>query len=367
MSQTLQSKPSIFSYTSAEFMEQQYREHGRGKLHALHLYKSYMKKGVWDDLDPMFSNAKNLYQLISDSCDRSQVQISNHLKEGETEKFIFSTQDGYLFESVAIPMQHGRTLCVSSQVGCKMGCVFCETGRMGLLRNLEPFEIVQQAFITKIVKGIPVHNIVFMGMGEPFDNYDSVMQSIDILTDQNGLAFGMGNITVSTSGKTEGVYRLADDRQKTCNLAVSLNAAQSDLRTKLMPYNRREGLDQLHQSIAYYNRAKGKEVMIAYVMMDGVNSTLEHAESLFQFIQGLEVRINLIPYNPQRNDRFKRPLDETIELFSQFLQSKGVQVLYRKTRGSSIMAACGQLGGKKQQGSLPLQVHSEVEVSKNKE
>lgn len=343
---------SIFSHTAAEFAEAHTILHGKGKLHALQLYRQFMKKGIWEESDPMFKNAGHLFEKISNSTDRELLSVSSLLEEGDTVKLILSTPDGFLIESVVIPMQHGKTLCVSSQVGCRMGCTFCETGRMGLLRNLEPSEIVRQVYHAHIHLGHAINNIVFMGMGEPFDNYDSVMKAIDILTDQNGLAFGMGNITVSTSGKLEAVYRLAEDQARGINLAISLNAVQSDLRSKLMPHNRKEGLDAIYKAIFNYNQKKNREVLVGYVLMKGINDSLEHAQSLVEFLQGLRIKVNLIPYNPQRNDRFKRPEEIAIERFSNHLQAAGLKVLYRKTKGTSIMAACGQLGGKKQPSDL---------------
>src|SRR5262249_45643052 len=151
-----------------------------------------------------------------------------------------------------IPMKTQETLCVSSQVGCRMGCTFCETGRMGLKRHLTASEIVAQVFTARFLLKFPIRNVVFMGMGEPFDNFDEVKQAIRVLTDQNGLALGMHRLTVSTSGKIEGILRLADDLEISPNLAVSLNAANDELRSKLMPHNRKDNLTALRDAIVYY-------------------------------------------------------------------------------------------------------------------
>jgi 23S rRNA (adenine2503-C2)-methyltransferase len=339
-------KVSIFSTTSAHFGDYHLKQHGRGFFHALNLYKKFFKQGLWDAEDPMFKNAMQLFQEITNTTDRTSLRLVERHQNEEADKVLLSTTDGYAIEAVVLHMQHGKTLCVSSQVGCKMGCTFCETGRMGLLRSLRREEIVQQLYLAKFTLGYAVDNVVFMGMGEPFDNYDEVLGAVEIMTDQNGFALGMNAITVSTSGKIEGIARLAKEKSIRPNLAVSITAALDDLRSKLMPHNRRENLLQLHQAIKGYNMSTGKSVLLACAMMQGINDTQECAEALVQFSQGLDVKINLIPYNSQRQSRFVPSSDEQIQAFSAILQASGLQVLYRKTKGRSLMAACGQLGQK---------------------
>lgn len=294
----------------------------------------------------MFNNAQKLFEEISSTTYRTLLPIMERHEQEDADKFLLRSADGYAIESVVLQMQHGKTLCVSSQVGCKMGCTFCETGRMGLLRSLKCEEIIQQLYVAKFGIGHTIDNVVFMGMGEPFDNYDEVMAAVDILTDQNGLALGMSAITVSTSGKTEGIYRLAAEKVRKPNLAVSITTALNDLRTKLMPYNRKENLDLLKRALLEYNNMTGRSVLLACAMMRDVNDTLACAEALLEFTKGLNVKINLIPYNAQRQSRFQPSYEEQILRFSALLQEGGLQVLYRKTKGRSIMAACGQLGRK---------------------
>ncbi|MBS0635273.1 MAG: 23S rRNA (adenine(2503)-C(2))-methyltransferase RlmN [Verrucomicrobia bacterium] len=331
---------NIFSHTEAEFSAQ----FAKGKLFARDLYRQWFKKGALTLTEPAFIQAKACVEAIVSSCDWTLPEIAHVTKEGDTQKFLLKTHDNQMVESVAIPMKTLMTLCVSSQVGCRMGCTFCETGRMGLIRNLTAAEIVQQVFAAKFLLNIPIRNVVFMGMGEPFDNYDEVKQAIRILTDQNGLALGMHGITVSTSGKTEAILRLAHDKDIAPNLAVSINAPNDALRSKIMPHNRKENMAKLKETIQAYTQITGREVLAAYVLMKDVNDSLSYADELADYVRDLNVKVNLIPYNAQSNDRFQSPDNEVVDAFLARLRSHNIRVLLRRTKGRSIMAGCGQLG-----------------------
>lgn len=241
-------------------------------------------------------------------------------------------------------MQAGGTLCVSSQVGCRLGCAFCETGRMGLLRNLTPAEIISQVYIAKHHLKFNMRNIVFMGMGEPFDNYEAVIQAVRILTDARGLAFGKRHLTISTSGMAEGIVRFTAETGEMPNLAVSITAPEDALRNKLMPINRKHNLQELYHAMLVYNQKTGREILIAYVLLQNTNDTLEHAEQLAKYLTGLSVKINVIPYNQQTHDRFTAPDCAVIDAFVERLRALGYYTLRRGTKGQQIMAACGQLG-----------------------
>lgn len=294
--------------------------------------------------EPQLVQAKACVDAVYQATDWTVPEIATVRSEGDTQKFLIRTHDGKMIESVSIPMKTMRTLCVSSQVGCLRGCAFCETGRMGLIRNLEAKEIVGQVFAARFLLNQPIRNVVFMGMGEPFDNYDEVKQAIRILTDQNGLAFGMHGITVSTSGKVEAILRLADDPDIFPNLAVSLNAPNDTLRTKLMPHNRKENLEALRAAIETYIARTGRQVLVAYVLMKDVNDSFEHANQLIDYVSGLDIKINLIPYNAQSVDKFQPPDNQVVDQFAARLREANLRVLLRKTKGRSIMAGCGQLG-----------------------
>lgn len=333
-------KHSIFSYTHKEYSNL----FTKGKRLAGSLYRQWFKEGTLTLDAPAFIQAKACVEGIVEATDWTLPVVATVHKEGDTQKFLLKLADDKMVESVCIPMKSSITLCVSSQVGCRMGCTFCETGRMGLIRNLTAAEIVSQVFAARFILKSPIKNIVFMGMGEPFDNYDEVKQAIRILTDQSGLAFGMHNISVSTSGKLDAILRLAHDPDISPNLAVSLNAPNDALRSKVMPHNRKENLSALKETIMAYTAQTGRPVLLAYVLMKGVNDSLECADQLIEYIKGLDAKINLIPYNAQSVDRFQAPDNEVVEEFAAHLHAAKVRVLLRRTKGRSIMAGCGQLG-----------------------
>jgi 23S rRNA (adenine2503-C2)-methyltransferase len=334
----------ILSHTSRSYTEFIHSHLGKGVQHALLVYQEWCRTGTVSARHPAFNNAQSLLQGILDITDFSFLPISSNLTDGKTGKFLLKTHDGLTIESVLIPMKAGGTLCVSSQIGCRMGCTFCETGRMGLLRHLSAQDIVSQLFTARFLLKFPVRNIVFMGMGEPFDNYDSVMQAVRILSDPLGFSFGTNHLTVSTSGCIEGIERLMHEEGPIPNLAVSLNAPTDELRNKLMPVNRKHPLKELHEALRAFCNKTGKQVLIAYVLMKGQNDTLAQADQLADYLKGLSVKINLIPYNPQSRDRFQPPEQEILEAFAARLKSRGYQTLLRQTKGQKIMAACGQLG-----------------------
>lgn len=334
----------VLSHTHETFSQAVDSLLGKGGRHAGLIYQELIRSGSVLGLDPAFANAKTLLQEIVDRIDFAIPELIKVVEDGNTKKFLLKTKDDFEIESVVIPMKAGSTLCVSSQVGCRMGCTFCETGRMGLLRNLSTTEIIGQLFIAKHTLGCNIRNIVFMGMGEPFDNYEAVMQAVRILNDPKGFGFGRNHITISTSGCIDGIDRLMTEGAYAPNLAVSINAPTDALRNKLMPVNRRFPMDQLHQAMQRYHTATGREILVAYVLMRDVNDSIEHAEQLGQYLQGLNIKINLIPYNAQSKDRFAAPNPDAVNRFAKHLQQQGFYTLVRGTKGSPIMAACGQLG-----------------------
>lgn len=343
----MNNKISILSHTQQTFSEEIFAKLGKGRQHAGLVYEEFFRTGKITGLDPAFNNAKSLLQDILDLTDFSHLPIVQNMQDGNTGKFLLRTNDSLEIESVLIPMQAGSTLCISSQVGCRMGCVFCETGRMGLLRNLTTKEIISQVFAVCQVLGQKIRNIVFMGMGEPFDNYESVMQAVKILMDSKGFGFGRNHITISTSGCKDGIEKLILEGEQAPNLAVSINAPSDMLRNRLMPINRKHNMHELYESMKSYCDKTSRSILIAYVLLKDHNDKLEHADLLAEYLKGLNVKINIIPYNPQSCDRFQPPDLPTIEAFTERLRSYGYYTLLRITKGRSIMAACGQLGNLK--------------------
>lgn len=334
----------ILAETCASYSKKILALLGRGEQHAVIVYEEFFRKGATPWLHPAFANAKVLLKDICEATDFSLPLLHRQLDDGKTGKFLLKTLDHLDTESVVIPMQAGNTLCVSSQVGCKLGCAFCETGRMGLIRHLTVQEITAQLYIASHILKQPIRNVVFMGMGEPFDNYDNVLQAARVMSDPMGFNLGARHITLSTSGLVEGIYRLAEEPHFTPNLAVSLTAPTDALRQRLMPINKKHPLDELYTAIRHYCDKTKRQVLVAYVLLEGVNDTLEHAQQLADYLRGLPVKVNLIPYNPQSKDRFSPPSMEVTDAFAQSLRSAGYQVLMRLTKGRDIMAACGQLG-----------------------
>lgn len=283
-------------------------------------------------------------------------------------KFCLPVGDRLETESVVIPMRGHRggkwhTLCVSSQVGCKMGCTFCETGRMGLLADLSPAEIVIQRIAARRVLGWHpparprprpgaswrfdddgVKNVVFMGMGEPLDNLDAVVHAIRVLSDPAGLAIPHSQITVSTAGRIDGLRKLGAMGWRRLRIAVSLNAADDRLRDELMPVNRGMPLKDLQRALLEYPLPPKGLFMIEYVLMKGVNDSPADADLVASWCRPLPCAVNLIPYNPQRGAVFETPSADVTLAFLRRLRSHGIFVKWRVTRGRDLMSACGQLG-----------------------
>ena len=271
-------------------------------------------------------------------------------QHGETIKLVIRLHDGLEAEAVLIPMRAAvgqashHTLCVSSQVGCKMGCAFCHTANMGLVRQLAPHEIVGQYLATVAHTGIVPRNVVFMGMGEPLDNLDAVAQAVAVFTARPGLGLADRHVTISTVGRVDGLARLPALGLSRVNLAVSLTAADDELRSRLMPINRTADLATLKRALLAYPLPADRRLLIGYVLLAGVNDRVVDAERLIAWLAGLRSMVNLIPFNDYAGSAFRRPDDDAILAFRAHLTAAGVHVRLRLTKGDDCMAACGQLG-----------------------
>ncbi|MBT8487020.1 MAG: 23S rRNA (adenine(2503)-C(2))-methyltransferase RlmN [Phycisphaerales bacterium] len=274
-------------------------------------------------------------------------------REGPTRKFTMRLADGLETESVILPQSSraGRprqSLCVSSQVGCAMGCTFCETAQMGLLRNLTPAEIVAQWYAARFTLDAAITHVVFMGMGEPLDNLESVLQAIRVLTDHNGAAIPAAKISVSTVGRIDGIERLAafvrEPGFRQLRLAVSINAPNDAVRDEIMPINRAMPMAALRDTLLAWPARPRLPILIEYVLIPGVNDASAHAEELCRFLRPLSYTLNVIPYNPRRNSPWPAPTEATITRFVTRVQAAGGFVKRRQTMGRSVMGACGQLG-----------------------
>ncbi|MCE5319252.1 MAG: 23S rRNA (adenine(2503)-C(2))-methyltransferase RlmN [Parachlamydia sp.] len=336
-------KISLFSNTCSSYIAHLTALLGKGPQHAGIVYESFFRTGVPPQDHPAFKNASVLLQAILENTEFSLPTWRLVPCDEKTRKLIVRFHDSLEVESVLIPMQRGGTLCISSQIGCRMGCTFCETGRMGLLRNLTVEEIVAQVFIARHMVGFDFRNVVFMGMGEPFDNYVAVLQAARVLMDARGFGFGRRKVTISTSGSVEGIRQYTQEPDAP-NLAVSINASMDSQRNRLMPVNRKHDMAELYGAMKDYCTKTGRQILAAYVLLKGVNDTLEDADRLADYLRGLDVKINLIPYNPQSRDRFAPPETEVVEAFGERLRAHGHETLFRRTKGRPIMAGCGQLG-----------------------
>ena len=274
-------------------------------------------------------------------------------KDKNTIKVLFKLKDGLKIESVLMKYSGGRnTVCVSSQVGCAMDCVFCATGQNKFKRNLTVSEIVGQVlFFARELKkqNERISNVVFMGMGEPFLNYDNCIEAIKTLNDQNGLSIGTRKIAISTSGITEGIEKLADEKIQ-ANLAISLNAPDDNLRSKIMPINNKYPIEKVLKAVNNYIKKTNRKVMFEYIMIKGVNDSLEQAKKLAEVLKPLRkenTMVNLISFNPIKHVDFEPTPQDKIKEFKEVLKTSGIDVSQRFRFGGGIEAACGQLAEKR--------------------
>ncbi len=337
-------KIPILAHTSSSFAHEVHTRLGKGEQHAILIYREWFQKGELTGKDPHFNNARALFEAIVAMTDFSSLPLSQKREGDATKKYLLQTHDLLEIEMVVIPMSAGNTLCISSQVGCRMGCAFCETGKMGLLRSLTTPEIVSQLFQAKHGLKLDIRNIVFMGMGEPLDNFEAVMQAVKILTDPYGFGLGPSHITLSTSGLVDKIYRLIEEADPALSLAISINAPTDEMRQRLMPINRTFNMAALREAMVAYTSHPRRRIFIEYILIKGKTDSPEDADALTAYLKGLRVTVNLIPYNPQTRSCFEAPDRESVDRFWNRLKEHGLLAFVRTTKGQKIMAACGQLG-----------------------
>ena len=277
------------------------------------------------------------YALHIPEAARKQVSA----KDG-TVKYLWRLRDGHCVESVLMRYHHGNTVCISSEVGCAMGCAFCASTRGGLVRRLLPSEMLDQVLFTQIDSGLPVSNIVLMGIGEPLDNYDNVRRFLTLVNDPEGMNIGMRHISLSTCGLVEGIDRLAEENLQ-LTLSVSLHAPDDTVRSSLMPVNRRYDVETLLAACRRYFEKTGRRISFEYAMIDGRNDTPEMAALLIRRLRGLPAHVNLIPLNRIEESPLQPSTRQAVLAFQQALENAGVTATVRRTLGSDIDASCGQL------------------------
>ncbi|RAX58045.1 23S rRNA (adenine(2503)-C(2))-methyltransferase RlmN [Helicobacter monodelphidis] len=318
------------------------------------LYHHYI-----DDFDAMNNLSKDFRQTLKTTfqLQRPKIITTQHSKDG-SKKYLFQTHDLHNFESVLLKMRESQndetgkiiqeerwTLCVSSQIGCKVGCAFCLTAKSGFVRNLSAGEIVSQVVSVKKANQIPPQkrlNIVFMGMGEPLDNFDEVIKAIQILANKDGLSISPKRQTISTSGIAPKIKKLGE-LNLGVQLALSLHAVTDELRSKLIPMNKAYNIQEVISTLKKFPINSRKRLMFEYLMIAGVNDDIKSAQSLLKLLNGFKAKVNLILFNPYENSQFQRPSEKNVRSFQEFLMQKGLLCTIRESKGLDISAACGQL------------------------
>ncbi len=331
---------NIFGQTR-ENLEKYFESIGEKKFKAVQVYEWLYVHKEWDI--NKFSNIKNdVREKLCKDFSTDFIKLELALEGPLVKKFLFRLLDGEKIEAVLMEHDYGLSVCVSSQVGCNMGCRFCESGRLKKVRDLEAFEIVEQILLIEKYIGKRIDSVVMMGIGEPFDNYDNIIKFIKIINDAKGLAIGARHITVSTCGLVPKIKEFSNlDLQ--INLALSLHAPSDEVRNKIMPVNIAYNVDTVIQAIKDYIAKTNRRVTIEYVMLNMVNDKKEDAIMLAKLLKGMNVYVNLIPYNETNNIEFKKSDKNRIDIFYETLKNSGINVTVRREFGGNIKAACGQL------------------------
>jgi len=327
------------------------REAGEKSFRAKQLYEWIWKKKV-RSFDEMMNLSKGFRDKLNEEFYFKTLVIDSTQKSSDgTEKVVFKLEDGKVIEGVLIPSGDRLTACISSQVGCGMACKFCATGSLGFTRNLSVGEITDQLFSIDNIAieryGHGLTNVVYMGMGEPLQNYKNVFASVKRITDPNGHGMAPSRITVSTSGLTKQIRMLADDNFP-CHLAISLHIPDDAKRTQVMPVNEGNNLPELSDALAYYSEKTKDRISVEYTLLNDVNDSLEDASKLANFTKRFPVKINIIEYNPHSASPYKASPRHKMDAFVKFLQGLNLIVNVRHSKGKDIDAACGQLAAKKQ-------------------
>ena len=335
-------KKDIKSYTLPQLQDEM-KEFSEKPYRAKQLYE-WMHVKLARNYDEMTNLPKSLREKCKEHftyTSLTAIKVQESRVDG-TKKFLFALSDGNLVESVWMRYKHGNSVCISSQVGCKMGCRFCASTLDGWQRNLLTSEMLDQIYAITLLTGERVSNVVVMGIGEPMDNYDNLLRFLMLLTDENGLHISQRNITASTCGIVPQMRQLAEERLQ-ITLAVSLHAATDEKRRKLMPIAEKYSLDELMEACAYYFERTGRRITFEYSLISGVNDTDEDVRELISLLKPHNCHVNLIPVNPVKERNFVQPDRAAAEVFKNKLEKYGINVTIRREIGRDIDGACGQL------------------------
>ena len=331
---------NIFSIPKKE-LEEYFVSINDKKFRATQIYEFLYKKRIYN-VNNMNNIGKNIKEQLQKEFDFSFIKIKLKQEDIAVKKYLFELADGNLIESVLMYHDYGISICVSSQVGCNMGCAFCESGRLKKVRNLETYEVVQQLLLIEEDIKERISHVVIMGIGEPFDNYENIMNFIRIINDPKGIDIGARHITVSTCGIIPKIKEFTKDFSQ-INLAISLHAPNDTIRNKIMPISKAYKLNELMQSIREYIKITNRRVTFEYIMLENINDSETCAKELASLLKNLNCYVNLIPYNETENIGFKRTKKMQILAFYDILKKNGINVTIRKEFGSKVDAACGQL------------------------
>lgn len=315
---------------------------GEKKFRAEQIFKWIYKEKV-KSFDEMTNLSIELREKLKENYTMCNYNIlkKQESKDG-TKKYLFDVLDGNAIETVLMQYHHGKTVCVSSQIGCKMGCKFCASTGIQFVRNLTAGEIVEQILAVEHDINDKISNIVFMGIGEPLDNYDNVIKAIKIMNNPKGLEIGTRHISISTSGLVPRIYDLANEKIQ-CTLSISLHATTDEKRSSMMPVNNRYNIEELMKACKDYIKITNKRISFEYALAKDNNDNLEDAQRLVDLLKGMLCHVNLIPINKIENGKFSKSTNENILKFRDFLNEHGIVATVRRELGSDIDAACGQL------------------------
>ncbi len=335
-------KKDIKSMTVDE-LKSELTEMGEKPFKASQIY-SWLHKHTVDSFDEMTNISKDLrsnleknYDIYSCSIEKKLVSVYD-----DTVKYLFRLNDGELIESVVMKYKYGYTICVSSQVGCRMGCNFCASGIAGFIRNLTPSEILSQIYVAQKDLSVRISHIVMMGVGEPLDNYDNVIRFLKMISDENGQNIGMRNISLSTCGVVTGIQKLMKEKLQ-LTLSISLHAPNDEIRSTTMPVNNKWNIDTLLSACKEYIGVTNRRISFEYAMISGVNDSDECAAELAHRLKGMLCHVNLIPVNSVKERDYRKSNRDRIIRFIKILEKNGINATVRRTLGSDINASCGQL------------------------
>lgn len=336
------SKKDIKSMTLQELTDEM-NVLGEPKFRALQIYKWLHEKKV-TSFEEMSNLSQSFKEKLEENYYIAKLKIVNKLssKIDETKKYLFELFDGNCVETVLMKYNYAWSLCISTQVGCKMGCSFCASTLAGFVRNLTASEMLEEIYAVERDSNIKVGSLVLMGIGEPLDNFDNVMKFFEILSSLDGKNLSLRHVSLSTCGLVDRIYDLMD-KKLGVTLSISLHASDNETRSKIMPVNKRYNLNELIVACKKYFEVTGRRITFEYALISGVNDSEDYAKKLANLLKGMTCHVNLIPVNPVKENSYKRGSKNSIENFRKMLEKLGVNATIRRELGSDISAACGQL------------------------